>query len=84
MVAVPDPVTLVGLIAPHERSLGVVSAMDTVPENPLNPVTVIVTVIDVLTFELAGELAVTAKSWNLKVTMVEWLIVPLAPIIVTL
>lgn len=45
-VAVPDPVTLLGVIAPQVRPAGTVSVSDTTPEKPLRAVTVIVEVAD--------------------------------------
>ena len=41
-VAVPDPVTLVGLIAPQVNPAGGVSVRLTTPAKPFNAVTVIV------------------------------------------
>ena len=45
-VAVPEPVTLVGLIAPQVRPAGGVSVRLTTPANPFNAVIVIVEVAD--------------------------------------
>jgi hypothetical protein len=45
-VAVPDPVTLVGVIAPQVRPAGGVSVRLTTPAKPLRAVTVIVDVAD--------------------------------------
>jgi hypothetical protein len=45
-VAVPDPVTLVGVIAPQVRPAAGVSARLTTPANPLSAVIVIVEVAD--------------------------------------
>jgi hypothetical protein len=45
-VAVPEPVTLLGVMAPHVRPAGTVSVSDTTLENPLRAVTVIVEVAD--------------------------------------
>lgn len=45
-VAVPEPVTVPGVIAPHVRPAGAVSVRVTTPENPLIAVTVIVEVAD--------------------------------------
>ena len=44
MVAVPDPVRLVGVIVPQVRPEGTVRVRATVPANPLSDVTVIVAV----------------------------------------
>ncbi len=45
-VAVPEPVTLLGVTAPHVRPAGTVSVRDTTPEKPFTAVTVIVEVAD--------------------------------------
>jgi hypothetical protein len=46
-VAVPELVTLVGVMAPQVRLAGTVSVKLTTPVNPLMAVTVIVEVVDV-------------------------------------
>lgn len=76
-VAVPEPVTLVGLIVPQVRPAGTVSVRDTTPENPLRAVTVIVEVADWPASTAAGELAATVKSTKLNVALAEWTRVPL-------
>ena len=68
-VAVPEPVTLVGLIAPHVNPDGTVSVSETVPVNPLTAVTVIVEVAPVLMTTAAGEDAAIVKSWTVKVAV---------------
>jgi hypothetical protein len=45
-VAVPDPVTLVGVIAPHVRPAGGVSVKLTTPVKPFTAVTVMIEVGD--------------------------------------
>ena len=45
-VAVPEPVTLVGVMAPHVRPEGGVSVRLTMPVKPFTAVTVIVEVAD--------------------------------------
>jgi nucleoid-associated protein YgaU len=70
-VAVPEPVTLVGLIAPQVRFAGTVSVRLTVPANPLTAVTVIVEVADTPALTAAGEVAATVKSVTVKVAVVE-------------
>jgi hypothetical protein len=82
-VAVPELVTLVGVIAPQVRFAGTVSVRLTVPVNPLTAVTVIVEVADVPTVTAAGEVAAIVKSVTLKVAVVLWERVPLVPVIVT-
>jgi hypothetical protein len=57
-VAVPDPVTVAGLIAPQVSPDGIVSVSVTVPEKWFSAVTVIVDVVDSPTFAAAGEVVV--------------------------
>jgi hypothetical protein len=63
-VAVPDLVTLLGVIAPHVRPEGTMSVNVTVPENPFSGLTVIVAVVGVPTLAEVGGDAVMVKSWN--------------------
>ncbi len=70
-VAVPEPVTVRGLIAPQVKFAGTVSVRLTVPVNPLTAVTVIVTVAEVPTVNAAGEVAEIVKSVTVKVAVVE-------------
>ena len=65
-VAVPDPVTVPGVIAPHVRPAGTVSVRVTTPAKPFNAATVIVEVAEVLTATAAGDVAAIVKSWKLK------------------
>ena len=58
----PEPVTLVGLIAPQVSPDGTVSVRLTTPVNPLIAVTVIVEVADVLMTTAAGDVAEMVKS----------------------
>jgi hypothetical protein len=81
-VAVPAPVTLVGVIAPQVRFAGTVSVRLTIPVNPLTAVTVMVEVADVPTVTAAGEAAAMVKSRTVKVAVAEWLSVPLVPVTV--
>jgi hypothetical protein len=81
-VAVPEFVTLVGAIAPQVRLAGTVSVSTTVPVNPLIAAIVMVEVADVPTVTAAGEVAEMEKSVTVKVAVVEWLRVPLVPVIV--
>ena len=81
-MAVPEPVTLVGLMVPQVRPDGTVSVKLTVPANPLRAVTVIVEVADVLIRTDAGDDAATVKSWTVKVAAAVWTSVPLVPVIV--
>lgn len=69
-VAVPELVTLVGVIAPQVRLAGTVSVRLTVPVNPLTAVTVIVEVAGVPVVTVAGEVADMLKSVTVKVAVV--------------
>lgn len=82
-VAVPEFVTLVGVIAPQVRLAGTVSVRLTVPVKPLTAATVIVEVAEVPTVTAVGEVADTVKSVTVKVAVVEWDRVPLVPVIVS-
>jgi len=62
-VAVPDPVTLPGLIEPQTRPEGTVSVKVTVPANLLIAVTVMVDVPEAPALTVT-ELAATVKSRN--------------------
>ena len=83
-VAIPDPVILLGEMAPHVRPLGTVSERATVPVNPFTAVTVIVDVADWPTFTAAGDVALTVKSTSLNRANVVCVVEPLVPLIVTL
>jgi hypothetical protein len=81
-VAVPEFVTLVGVIAPQVRLAGTVSVRDTVPVKPLTAATVMVEVAEVPAWTAAGEVAAIVKSVTVNVAVVEWDRVPLVPVIV--
>ena len=70
-VAVPELVTLVGVIAPQVRLAGTVSVSATVPVKPFSAVTVIVEVALVPDWTAAGEVAAIEKSLTVKVAVVE-------------
>ena len=61
-VAVPDPVTLLGVIAPQVRPAGTVSVRATLAEKPFSAETVIVDVALTPVLTAAGEVAEIAKS----------------------
>ncbi len=82
-VAVPEFVTLVGVIAPHVKLAGTVSVRETVPVNPLIAATVIVEVAETPAFTAAGEVAEIVKSVTMKVAVVECESVPLVPVTVS-
>jgi hypothetical protein len=70
-VAVPELVTLVGVMAPQVRFAGTVSVNATVPVKPFTAVTVIVEVADTPAFTAAGDVAAMVKSVTMKVAVVE-------------
>ncbi len=70
-VAVPEPVTLVGVIAPQVNPACGVSVRLTTPAKPLRAVIVIVDVADWPAFTAAGELAAIVKSTKLNVAVAE-------------
>jgi hypothetical protein len=82
-VAVPELVTLVGEMAPQVRLAGTVSVRLTTPVNPLRAETVIVEVAETPTLTAAGDVAEMLKSVTVKVAVVEWVRVPLVPVIVS-
>jgi hypothetical protein len=61
-VAVPEPVTLVGVMAPQVRPEGTVSVRATTPVNPFNAVIVIIEVADEPVLTVAGDVAAKVKS----------------------
>ncbi len=61
-VAVPDPVMLLGVMAPQVNPAGIVSVSATTPEKPLTAVIVIVEVADCPALTAAGLVAVIVKS----------------------
>jgi len=81
-VAVPELVTLLGVIAPHVSPDGTVSVRVTVPVKPLMAATVMVDV-SVAPVAPVGEVAAIVKSLTVKVAVAEWVIVPLVPVMVT-
>ena len=68
-VAVPELVTLPGVIAPHVRLAGTVSVSVTVPVKPLTAATVMVEVADPPTGTEAGEVAEIVKSVTVNVAV---------------
>ncbi len=83
-VAVPEPVTELGVIAPQVRPAGTVSVRVTTPVKPFNAVIVMVEVADWPAFTAAGEDAAMVKSLKLNVAVVEWVMAGdvLVPVIV--
>jgi len=70
-VAVPEPVTLDGVIAPQVSPAGTVSASETTPAKPFSAVTVIVEVAEEPAGTDAGDVAAIVKSRKVKVAVVE-------------
>lgn len=70
-VAVPEPVTVPGVIAPQVSPAGTVSVSVTTPAKPFTAVIVIVEVADDPAFAAAGEDAAMVKSTKLNVAVVE-------------
>ena len=68
-VAVPEPVTVPGVIAPHVNPAGTVSVSVTTPANPLTAVIVIVDTAEDPALTAAGEEAAIVKSTKLKVAV---------------
>jgi hypothetical protein len=79
-VAVPELVTLVGVMAPQVKLAGTVSVRDTVPVNPLIAATVIVEVADVPAVTAAGDVAVIVKSVKLRLELALWETDPLVAV----
>lgn len=79
-VAVPDPVTLVGVIAPQTRPEDAVSVRETMPLKWLADVMVMVDVAEDPALRGAGEGADVLKSQNWKSVVVEWTNWPLVPV----
>ena len=82
-VAVPEPVTLPGVIAPQVRPLGTVSVRVIASAKPFSAVIVMVDVAETPAFKIAGDDAAIVKSTNLNVAVTEWEIAPLVPFIVS-
>ena len=86
-VAVPEPVALLGVMAPHVRPDGTVSVRVTTPVNPFKAFMVIVEVADEPALTATGDVAEIVKSEaapKVKVAVAEWDRDPLVPVMVTL
>jgi hypothetical protein len=86
-VAVPEPMTVPGVVAPHVSPAGTVSVKDTVPVKPFTDVTVIAEVADEPGATAAGDVSVIPKSGgaikeNIAIALCDR--VPLVPVTVTL
>ena len=81
-VAVPEPVTVPGVIAPHVNPAGTVSVRVTTPAKPLTAVIVIVETADWPALTAAGDVAAIVKSRKMKVAVAVWTREPLVPVTV--
>ncbi|SRR5712692_1295031 len=87
-VAVPDPVTLLGVITPQVRPAGTLSTRVTIPLKPFRGVIVIVEVPDWVALTVAGEEAAMVKSCEAGALTTTVIVVvcdvdPLVPLTVT-
>ena len=80
--AVPELLMLAGVIVPQVSPVEVESEMEIVPENPFSELNVRLEVSDDPGGKGAGFVALTVKSWKLKMMIVDCTIVPLVPEIV--
>lgn len=79
-VAVPDPITLLGLIAPQTSPDGIESVRDTVPANWFRPAMVIVEEPFEPASAVTGVVAVMVKSLIWNVVFAECTRAPLVPV----
>jgi len=79
-VALPGAVTLLGVMAPQNKPLGMVSVSMTVPGKPFRGEMVIVELVDEPSFTAVGGDALIVKFWNRKIDAVEWVNEPLVPV----
>jgi len=82
-LAVPEPVTVAGVIVLHVSPDSKVSLSVTFPANPLTAATVIVEVDEEPTGVEPGELAVIVKSTNANMAVAVCRSEPAEPVIVT-
>ena len=82
-VAVPEPVMLPGVIAPHVKPEGIVSVTLTTPVKPFRADIVIVEEAETPALTAAGEAAVMVKSWTWKSAVAEWTTDALVPVTVS-
>ena len=86
-VADPDPVKLLGVIAPQVRPDGIASVSEIVPEKPLRAVNVMVEMDDCPTFTGAGwdaEIVKSVIASTVTAIVAEWEREPLVPVTLTL
>lgn len=80
MVALPEPVTLLGVMLPQTRPEGTVSVRLTTPAKWFALVTVTVVREELPALAGLGEPAVTVKFWNWKMAVLVWTRDPLVPV----
>jgi hypothetical protein len=80
-VAVPEPVMLLGEIAPQVNPAGTVSVRATGAAKPFCPVTVMVDVMEAPTVP-EGEVAARVKPTTVNAAVAEWVREPLVPVTV--
>jgi hypothetical protein len=79
-VALPEPITLLGVMEPQTRPEATISVRVTFPAKPFKALTVIVEVAETPTLTWTGEVAMIVKSWTWKVAVAECVRVPLVPL----
>lgn len=82
MVAVPEPVRLLGVMVPQVRPDGIVSVRLTIPANWFTAATVIVEVAEMPALTGDGDVAPSVKSRNWRVAVALWIKGVLVPLIV--
>ena len=82
-VAVPDPVRLLGVMAPHVTPAGTVSVRLTTPAKRLIAPIVMVDAAAEPALTGAGDDATIPKSWTWKIGVAVWTSEPLVPVIVS-
>jgi len=81
-VAVPEPVTLFGVIVPHVSPDGTVSVRLTSPAKWLIELIVMVDPAEEPALTGAGDDAMIPKSWTWKIGVAVWTSEPIVPVIV--
>ncbi len=81
--AVPEPLTLLGVIAPQVKPLGTVSVRLTRPLKWFSVATVMVELVDTPALIADGEVEAIVKSWTVNLEVAVWTRGVLAPVIVS-
>ncbi len=82
-VAIPEPVRLVGVMAPHVSPDGTVSVRLTIPAKWLIALIVMVDPVEEPALTGEGDDATIPKSWTWKIGVAVWTSGPLVPVIVS-